>query len=296
MSDKVDFLSIRVQAIASGSNGNCFLVESETDAVIIDAGISRKRIIDALKKINVPPEKIRGIFITHAHSDHISGLPILKKYVNAPHYATANCISTIHDISSKDSTWVNLAKSANCITEDKINHVGNFKIITIRTQHDSPGTVGYRIHFPVENTAGVTVSVLTDTGSLDKREIWQLSRSDVILLESNYNKTLLKKSNRPYFLKERIKDYHLSNDYTSEILELVKRHNSSARIKGLILGHLSGECNSPDLIRKWVREWQQQNETNWNWYLAPRDKPSDLIKVTPESITEERKFAGQIDF
>ncbi len=289
-------MSVRVQAIASGSNGNCFLVESENDAVIIDAGISRKRIVEALKRINVPSSKVRGIFITHAHSDHISGLPILKKYVQVPHYATSACISSMYDMARKDNVWDNLAKSASCVSQDKIMQVGNFKIITIHTQHDSPGTVGYRIHLPIENTAGVTVSVLTDTGLLSKREIWQLSRSDIILLESNYNKNLLKRSSRPYYLKERIKDYHLSNDYTSDVLQLVKKQKSSSRIKGLILGHLSGECNSPDLVREWVRDWQHANETNWNWYLAPRDNSSDLINVTPEGISEEKKFAGFIDF
>ena len=289
-------MSLRVQAIASGSNGNSFLIESEKDAVIIDAGISRKRIVDGLKKANVPLSKIRGIFITHAHSDHISGLPILKKYLNAPHYATAACITNMYNITSKDSTWMNVAKDATCITENKILQVGSFKIITINTQHDSPGTVGYRIHLPVENTPGVTVSVLTDTGLLNEREIWQLSRSDIILLESNYNKDLLKKSNRPIYLKDRIKDYHLSNDYTGDVLQQVKDLKDSSRIKGLILGHLSGECNSPDLVRKWVRHWQHKNDVNWNWYLAPRDNSSDIIKVNPSSITEEKKFAGQLDF
>ena len=287
-------MSVKVQAIASGSNGNCFLVESETDAIIIDAGISRKRIVDSLK--NVPLSKVRGIFITHAHSDHISGLPVLKKYVDAPHFATAPCISSLYQLSSKDNTWSDLARTASCISQDKIMTIGNFKIITIKTQHDSPGTVGYRIHLPVENTAGVTVSVLTDTGLLNEREIWQLSRSDIILLESNYNKTLLKKSNRPYYLKERIKDYHLSNDYTSDVLQSVKRSQSSSRIKGLILGHLSGECNSPDLVREWVRTWQHENDAPWNWYLAPRNNSSDLIKISPTNITEEKKFAGILDF
>lgn len=290
-------MSVRVQAIASGSNGNCFLVESPTDAVIIDAGISRKRIIDSLKKVNVPLDKVRGIFITHAHSDHISGLPILKKYLDVPHYATADCIKTMATFSSKGNSWLNLAKKASCITQGNMYQVGNFKIRTIPTQHDSPGTVGYRINFPIENSpTGVTVSVLTDTGFLGYNEIKRLSKSDIILLESNYNKELLKNSNRPYYLKERIKDYHLSNDYTGEVLEQVAKEDSKSRIKGLIIGHLSGECNSPNIVRDWVRKWQHENDTNWNWYLAPRDNSSDLISITPDSISEEKKFAGFLDY
>ena len=170
--------------------------------------------------------------------------------------------------------------------------MGNFKIITVNTQHDSPGTVGYRIHFPIVNTPGVTVSVLTDTGLLTDNDVWQLSRSDIILLESNYNKDRLKKSSRPFFLKERIKNYHLSNDYTGEVLEQITKKEESSRIKGLILGHLSGECNSPDLVRDWVRKWQHENDANWNWYLAPRDNSSDLITVSPSDINVDKKFAG----
>ena len=288
--------SLRVQAIASGSNGNSFLIESENDAIIVDAGISRKRIVNALKNLNVPLSKIRGILITHAHSDHISGLPVLKKYVDAPHFATASCITNLYQLSSNNTDWQELAKTAKCVTKNKILKLGDFKVITIATQHDSPGTVGYRIHLPVVNTSGVTVSVLTDTGLLGKRELWQMSRSDIILLESNYNKDLLKKSNRPVYLKDRIKDYHLSNDYTGEVLEIIKQQKDSSRIKGLILGHLSGECNSPDLVREWVRLWQYENDASWDWFLAPRDNSSDLLTVSPTGLKVEKKFAGYLDY
>ena len=286
---------IRVQAIASGSNGNCFLIESDTDAILIDAGISRKRIVDALKNNDVPLNKVKGVFITHSHSDHISGLPILKKYLTAPHYATAPCITSLNELPDKENNWSELAKTATCITKRKIINVGNFKVITLDAHHDSPGTVGYRVHFPIENTAGVTVSILTDTGLLSNEDIERISKSDVILLESNYNKDLLKKSNRPFFLKDRIRNYHMSNDYSAEILELVTRFKNSSRIKGLILGHLSGECNNPDIVRDWVRKWQHENDANWNWYLAPRNSSSDLITVSPSSINE-KKFAGFIDY
>lgn len=289
-------MSVRVQALASGSNGNCFLIESDSEAVIIDAGISRKRIVDSLNKINVPLDKIKGIFITHTHSDHISGLPILKKYLNAPHFATADAIRSMYSLTSSKHNWSNLAKSATCISQEKILSLGNFKIITIKSEHDSPGTVGYRIHLPIENTAGVTVSLLTDTGRLGKREVWQLSRSDIILLESNYNVKLLKASSRPYYLKDRIRQFHLSNDYTGDTLSSVLKYKSSSRIKGLILGHLSGECNSPELVREWVREWQSENDVSWNWYLAPRDNSSDLISITPDTIKEDKKFAGMLDY
>lgn len=202
---------------------------------------------------------------------------------------------SMYELSDKEYPWPELAKQAKCVPRRKLVHIGGFKVLTIDTKHDSPGTVGYRVHFPVENTPGVTVSILTDTGKLSNVDIERISKSDIILLESNYNKEMLKNSSRPQYLKERIQKFHMSNDYTSEILELVTRFKDSSRIKGLILGHLSGECNNPDKIRDWVRKWQHENDTNWNWYLAPRDNSSDLITVSPSSINE-KKFAGFIDY
>lgn len=289
-------MSVSVQAIASGSNGNCFLIQSEDQAVLIDAGISRKRIVDSLNKINVPLSKITGILVTHAHSDHISGLPVLKRYLDAPMYATAGTISELYKMGIKNPEWHTIAKDFSRIEQGKILDIGDFKIITMHAEHDSPGTVGYRIHHKVENTPGVTVSVLTDTGKLNDRDIWRLARSDLLLLESNHNLELLKNSRRPNYLKSRVRANHLSNDQAADILSNIGKYEESKRIKGILLGHLSGECNSPDLIRDWVRNWQKRLDKNWNFYMCPRDNSSDLITISPETIKEEKKFAGYIDF
>lgn len=292
-------MSISVQALASGSNGNSFLISNKNEALLIDGGISRKRILESLDKVKVPKENIKGILVTHTHSDHISGLPILSRYIDAPIYTTASSISELYQKSRNDSKWFDLAKKAEIIKQDKIIQIGNFKIVTIKAAHDSPETVGFRIHYMVENTAGITVSLLTDTGILEERQIWQLSRSDIILLEANYDRTLLKQSRRPLSLKNRIRANHLSTKGAYDVLTKILNFKSSNRIKGVMLGHFSGECNSPDVIRKMVRTWEKNNERpfkGWNWYMCPRDSPSDYLNLTTDSIKTDKKFAGQIDY
>ena len=102
-------MSISVQALASGSNGNCFLISNKTDALLIDAGISRKRILESLKKINVPKENIKGVLVTHTHSDHISGLPVLANYIDAPVITTSPSISELYRLSSRDDSYRKIA-------------------------------------------------------------------------------------------------------------------------------------------------------------------------------------------
>jgi phosphoribosyl 1,2-cyclic phosphodiesterase len=292
-------LSISVQALASGSNGNSFLISNKNEAILIDAGISRKRILASLGKINVPKENLKGILVTHTHADHISGLPVLSTHIDAPVYATAPAITELYRLANRNWKYFDIAKDSVRVPQDKIIEIGNFKIITLRSKHDSPGTVGYRVHYQVENTPGITVSILTDTGHLENRQIWQLSRSDLILLEANYDSTLLRQSRRPLRLKHRIRENHLSTKKTYSVLEELLKYKSSTRIKGVILGHYSEECNSPDIIRSLVKKWEKNNDKpfrGWDWFLAPRNGPSDYISLTPKSLSVEKKFAGYIDF
>ncbi|MFV2014111.1 MAG: MBL fold metallo-hydrolase [Candidatus Heimdallarchaeota archaeon] len=292
-------MSISVQALASGSNGNSFLISNKNEALLIDAGISRKRILESLQKINVPKENIKGILVTHTHYDHISGLPVLTNFIDAPIYTSASSISEFYRLSYRDEKYLDIAKNSICVPKDKIVDIGNFKVITVKATHDCPGTVGYRIHYKIENTPGVTVSILTDTGKLENREIWQLSRSDLILLEANYDKKLLKESRRPLRLKNRIRENHLSTTEASSILSDILAYKSSSRIKGVLLGHYSEECNSPDVIRSLVRKWEKHNEKpfkGWDWFLSPRDSPSDYLSIAPDKLNVHKKVAGYIDF
>ena len=286
-------LSLRVQALASGSNGNSFVIDSAEGALLVDAGISRKKILNGLRAINISPQRIKGILVTHAHSDHIKGIPILSQYLDAPVFATEDTISELYKLDYKDERWIDIAYNTNSITKGKITKINPFKIITMTTEHDSPGAVAYRINHPESR---VTISIVTDTGELGEKQIWQLSRSDLILLESNHDLQALKYSQRSDHLKNRIRENHLSNKQAGEILTKILNIRDKERIKSVLVGHLSGECNSPELIREWLRTWQQKNKSNIDFYLCPRDMASDYLEVSIDIVKPIQKYAGLIDW
>jgi phosphoribosyl 1,2-cyclic phosphodiesterase len=282
-------LSINVQALASGSNGNCYLISSPEGSILIDTGISLKFLKSRLEEIGESIQNIKAIFISHAHSDHMKGLPVIAKHLNVPIIASEN---TLHHL----FRYEGMVTKRSCILENSIpllpktiGEIGPFRYVNIRTKHDISGATAYKIQYTKEM---INVSVVTDTGGLTDNALKQLSNSDLILLESNFDIEKLKQSKRPEWLKYRIRLNHLSNKDSSVLLQNL----SKDRIKGVILGHLSEECNSPELIREWVRLWSNHYKPNWDWFLAPRDSASNLIEVKKTSIKSTKKVAGMIDW
>lgn len=112
------------------------------------------------------------------------------------------------------------------------------------------------------------------------------------MVESNHDLAALKTSKRPEWLKERIINYHLSNRDTELILQTMERQ----RVKAIILSHLSEECNSPDLVAEWVRNWSKCWKPDWDWYLSSREAASDLLVLTNKEIKQEKKISGKIEW
>lgn len=282
-------MSITIQSLASGSNGNCFLINSPEGSVLVDTGISLKTLKSKLESINETTDNIKGIFITHAHTDHIKGLPVIAKHIDAPVIASENTLYHLF-------RYEDMMTKRTCILDNNIplipktiGQIGPFRYTNIRTKHDISGATAFKIQYAKEK---INVSVVTDTGTLSNNAVKQLSNSDLILLESNFDIEKLKNSKRPEWLKYRIRLNHLSNNNTSLLLQNL----SKERIKGVLLGHLSEECNSPDLVREWVRHWSNHHKPQWEWFLAPRTSASDFITLNNEYIKVEKKCAGKIDW
>lgn len=215
----------------SGSSGNSTFVGFDDGGILIDAGVSCKKIVSGLNEINQLPENIKGIFITHEHSDHISGLNVFLKKYKTPIYATEATLQHLLDKNKiPKNARVNVVKKSG-------NIVYGMNIVPFKTSHDALDSVGYKINTKND----VTMCLVTDLGYISDEVRGSILGSDLVMIESNYDERMLE--NGPYHrhLKNRVKGAkgHLSNkDCAKAVLDLVK--NGTTRI---ILGHLSSNNN-----------------------------------------------------
>lgn len=221
----------------SGSKGNSIYLSCSSGKFLIDVGVSAKRIEKALDEIGVSPNDLCGIFVTHEHSDHISGLRVFACRYNLDVYAHPDVIAAMRNTKKIDDKVK--TKEINSPLE-----LAGVKIIPFENSHDSVACLGYRF----DMSDGRSICVCTDTGYVtdDARE--KMQGCDLAFLESNHEVTMLQNGTYTYQLKQRIlsNSGHLSNDSCAEYAcELVR--GGTTRI---VLSHLSRENNMPDIARQ----------------------------------------------
>ena len=235
---------MKFYSIASGSSGNCIYVASERTRLLVDVGISKKRIEETLSMIEVSPQSLDGIFITHEHSDHIKGLGVMMRKYRLPVFATPGTIEQILKCRSLGEIDSELLQP---ITRDEQVIVGDISVLPVRTSHDAAEPVAYR--FTCE---GKRVAVLTDLGTYDEHIVATMQNLDGILIEANHDVRMLQVGSYPYYLKQRIlgDQGHLSNEVSGQLLcELI--HDN---MKMIMLGHLSQENNLEELAFETIRQ------------------------------------------
>lgn len=257
-------------SLYSGSSGNSIFIASDNTKVLIDAGLAGKKIDDALKHIGEESSSIDGIFITHEHIDHIKGVGVLSRKYDIPIYAN-------------DNTWAVMEKNIGKIKEHNIRIMDRRSSITINDleirsfniPHDAIAPVGYTV-----SSAGKNASVVTDFGVFTEEIRDNIIDSDIILLESNHDVNMLRMGPYPYKLKLRVlgENGHLSNeDCGSAIVSLLKNDKK----KQIVLGHLSGTNNHPDLAYQTVVDVLSANGIRPGddviLQLASRHNPSEII-------------------
>ncbi len=253
-------------SLYSGSSGNSFFVQSDTTNLIIDAGVSLKKIDTALEKININGENINAILVTHDHIDHTKSIASLSKKYNIPVYANKKTWSAIPNIATKIPD--NLKKIFNI---SETFSIGDIKILPFHTPHDAADPCGFNLY-----NSNKKISIATDIGYISEELLNYLKDSSGILLESNYDPEILKYSSYPYVLKQRILSNtgHLSN--LSAAKTLVKLYNSG--LEKALLVHLSKENNFPELVYQTIKN-ETLNCKNLSFDIAPRDNPSDFFEV-----------------
>jgi phosphoribosyl 1,2-cyclic phosphodiesterase len=245
----------------------------------MDVGISRKRTVEALRGIGLDMKDIDGIFITHEHVDHITGLPVIARNSDMPIYATKGTIDAV--LRSSKCGNIDPARFV-CVRPDQPVTVGDLKVNPMRISHDAADPVGYRIY-----EGNKKACVCTDLGCFTDYTAECLRDSDVLLLESNHDVNMLMVGAYPYYLKQRIlgERGHLSNDTAAELLCKVLH----TELKYVILAHLSKENNLPELAYETVRiELQSAAEAKGlmmpDLFVANRDTVSRLVEVGEETI------------
>ena len=250
--------------------GNCLYVESENTKLLIDAGVSLKKIETGLETLNVSPSSLDGILVTHEHSDHIQSLGNLSKKFNLPVYANSETFDAMPKQTDKIS-----AENINKFKVTEKFQIKDIEVNPFSIPHDAANPCG----FSISNNSD-KISIATDIGHITNDILKQLEDSKFILLESNYDTEVLKCSKYPYLLKQRIAgpNGHLSNEVASKVINYLLQGN----LKTAMLGHLSKESNFPELAYQTVVDEIIRAGTDvskLNLSVASRDKVGNLIHI-----------------
>ncbi len=253
-------MSLFVASLNSGSNGNCYYIGNRDEAILVDAGISCRETERRLKRLELSVKKLKAIFITHEHSDHIYGLSRLSKKFNIPVYITDSTCRQARLNLRQDLVFP--------FTPHQPVTVGNLSVTAFPIHHDACEPHSFKI-----SCNGINVGVFTDIGWACENVKEHFSQCHAAFLESNYDDVMLNTGRYPVNLKNRIRGGkgHLSN---KEALQLFLHHRPSF-MSHLFLSHLSEENNSPKIVYDLFRKLAGKTEI----IVAPRYEETPVFQI-----------------
>ena len=254
---------MEISALASGSSGNCFYIEHNNNSVLIDAGISAKQICERLEVLKRNPENVRGIFITHEHSDHTKGADVFSRKFNAPIYATKK--------TAKKCFLCSDEKLVHFIKNNSVVELAGMRIEAFSKPHACADPVSYNVMNDKK------ISIITDVGFASKNVIRNVSDADFLAIESNHDEIMLDKGPYPYFLKKWIKSNqgHLSNSQAS----LCVLEHAPEKLRHIMLAHLSKTNNTPSLALDSFKILKERKDLNPKITVSARDFQTPLFKI-----------------
>ena len=253
-------MSLSVTSLNSGSNGNCYYIGNSAEAILIDAGISCREIEKRMKRLGLVVEKIKAVFISHEHADHISGLTVFSKKYQVPVYITHPTLKNGR-----------LRLEKKCIRSFKANEpvaIGELIITPFPKLHDASDPYSFTI-----DCKKIRVGVFTDIGTACEQVIKHFKQCHAAFLEANYDEQMLEQGNYPYYLKHRIRGGmgHLSN---KQALQLFTTYRP-AFMSHLFLSHLSKNNNCPEL----VHELFNRHAGGVKMIVASRDEETAVYNI-----------------
>lgn len=224
---------VEICNLASGSNGNCYYVGTGSAAVIVDAGVYHSRLVERMDKAGLDISKIRAIFVSHEHHDHVGGARVISKRLMVPVYATPHTFSAIHKRHQP--------ADFRPLEHDSVVDIEGIRVWTFPKSHDAADPVSFRIE-----AGGHSIGVMTDIGVVDERVRSHFSMCDACFLESNYDLQMLRTGPYPYYLRQRVESDrgHLSND---QAVELVSGY-AGDNLSHIVLSHISADNNTSEKV------------------------------------------------
>lgn len=263
-------MSLSLVSLASGSTGNSTLIMSENASILVDVGISYKRIKDELQEFGISTKEINGVIITHEHRDHIEALPLISK--DCEIYAHPQAVNEI--LTKKVNSKFYLEEDCFADVDNFMDgfNIGDIFVRPFYVSHDAVAPVAYT--FECDDRK---ISIVTDTGTFTKEMFDYIKESEIVLIEANHDIKMLKNGSYSYFLKERIlsSQGHMSNYLCAKV---VNKLIENGKVKKILLGHLSKENNTPELAYKTVSEVIKNSEVEL--YLTYPDRKSEVCVLT----------------
>jgi phosphoribosyl 1,2-cyclic phosphodiesterase len=253
-------LIVKLCVLASGSSGNCTFIATGSTRILVDAGLSRREIASRLEAIGERPEALDAILVSHEHSDHVSGLPVLVRAVKAPVY--------LSELTAPAIEWGEAEPSIVTFQAGSRFTIGDIEVRSFTLPHDAADPVGFTF-----SACGVKIGVVTDLGYIPESVKHHLKGTDLLVLESNHDLEMLKVGPYPWSVKQRVmsRKGHLSNDLVCEFIGA----DLDRSVSLLVLGHLSENNNHPELVRIGAMQALQRRA------LSPR-----LVVAAPRRQTE----------
>jgi phosphoribosyl 1,2-cyclic phosphodiesterase len=273
-------MSLFIASLNSGSNGNCYYIGNEHEAILVDAGISCRETEMRMKRLGLSMQRVKAIFVSHEHSDHISGIPVLSRKYNLPVYITAGTLQN-------SGMNIDTQRVISFVAYEGVK-VGEMLVSAFPKFHDAAHP-----HSFIISCRDIKVGVFTDIGGACEHVTNHFRQCHAAFLEANYDEEMLDKGRYPYYLKKRIRGGHghLSN---SQALEIFINHRP-AYMSHLLLSHLSKDNNRPEL----VHELFSQHANGIQIVVASRDEETAVYNINGLPVSEQKQanvVAGQLQF